>query len=146
MFIVLHEKYWRWLTMAFLVMCTLIICSCSSTNTSALKITKLQDLNQGSIRVGLMQGSASEIKGRDYFSHAKLSFFITPADALVALREHKIDAVAFDKDILKQAVKNMPEVMFIPQSYASYDISVGVNKEDTAVIAAGEWRLKILAG
>jgi polar amino acid transport system substrate-binding protein len=141
---VLHEKYWRWLKIAFLIMCTLFICSCSSTNTSALKITKLQDLNQGSIRVGLMQGSASEIKGRDYFSHAKLSFFITPADALVALREHKIDAVAFDKDILKQAAKNMPEVMFIPQSYASYDISVGVNKEDGQLLQQVNGALKSL--
>ena len=140
----LHKKYWSWLKIAFLIICTFIICSCSSTNTSAPKITKLQDLNKESIRMGVMQGSASEIKAKASFPHAKLSFFITPADALVALREHKIDAVAFDKDILGQAAKNMPEAMFIPESYASYDINIGVNKEDTELLQQVNGALKSL--
>jgi polar amino acid transport system substrate-binding protein len=98
------------------------------------KFTSLQDLNKPDVTIGVSQGSASEMASHKVFNKSHLQMFIVDVDGYEALRSKKVDAVAYDRDIMEIAVRNMPEMMILPQNYGTYKIGIGINKENTELL------------
>ena len=102
--------------------------------TQEKKITSLQDLNKPEVTIGVGQGSASEMESHEAFNKSHLQMFMVDVDAFEALRSKKVDAVAYDRDIMEIAIRNMPEMMLLPQNYGTYKIGIGLNKKNTELL------------
>jgi polar amino acid transport system substrate-binding protein len=98
------------------------------------KFSSLQDLNKPNVNIGVSQGSASEMASHKAFNKSHLQMFIVDVDGYEALRSKKLDAVAYDRDIMEIAVRNMPEMMILPQNYGTYKIGIGIKKENTELL------------
>lgn len=116
-----------------LVLIVSLLCSCGGSQDKKFK--SLQDLNKPNVTIAAIQGSASEMESHVAFKDSRLQMFVTDVDAYEALRSKKVDAVAYDRDIMEVAARNMQGVLVVPQNYGTYKIGIGINKENTALLS-----------
>lgn len=125
----------RFLSLCCLFVSAVFLNGCFGNSQAEKGFTRLEDFQKPGVRLAVIQGSASEIQARQYFSQNKLSFYLNASDALLALKDQKVDALAYDRDILENIAATVPDTIVVPQDYNSCDIAIGINKDQKQLLA-----------
>ena len=86
-------------------------------------------------RIAVITGSAGDSAARKHFPSAKIQDFSTPADAALAVKTNKFDALIFDRHILENLQAINSDLVVLNQPLESMSIAAGFHKENAALQA-----------
>jgi polar amino acid transport system substrate-binding protein len=132
------------LKIILLILSTVLLLSCGKADKKLPTFTELNDFDQPGVRIAVLQGAVSDFQARDHFKQAEFLSFTSYADALIALRVGKIDAIAFDRGILQYMVRDASDVLIIPDTFDSCDTVAGVSNDGSQFKQQVDQQLQIL--
>ncbi len=106
---------------------TVAFCGCGKKETSESSITKIDDLPNKTI--GTQMGTTGDIYASDYTEQGStIKQFNKGADAIMALKQGKVDCVIIDSEPAKKFVAINPELSILPEEFVVEDYSICIAK------------------
>ena len=140
----MHFTFNKILKIILLIIGTSLLLSCGKADKKQQTFADLKDFDHPEVRIAVLQGSVSDFQAREHFKQAKFSSSTSYVNALLALRSGKIDAIAFDRDILQYMIREVPDVLIIPYTFDTCDTVVGVSKDNLQLKQQVDKQLQIL--
>ncbi len=113
--------------LAIIVIITVVFCGCGKKGISQSSIKKIDDLPNKII--GTQMGTTGDIYASDYIEHgSKIKQFNKAADAVMALKQGKVDCVIIDSEPAKKFVALNPELSILPEEFVVEDYSICIAK------------------
>ncbi|MEG2931138.1 MAG: transporter substrate-binding domain-containing protein, partial [Ruthenibacterium sp.] len=124
------------LTLAMLMALSLVACGGAAPASTAAStagsvgagatIATLEDLNGK--KIGVQLGTTGDIYAQD-IEGAEIKQFNKGADAVLALKQGKIDAVIIDNEPAKVFASKNPEMTILPEDFAVEDYAICISKD-----------------
>lgn len=129
-----RNRYFRSVLSALLLAMLLLCTACAKGSDQAVELESIAELNSPQYKIGVAQGAASMYHAEKAFPDAELMYFMSNIDAYEAVRTGKIDAYAYDRDIMSFAVAKTSDLELIDEPIDYVDIVVGVGKDKAGLL------------
>ncbi|BDU51358.1 transporter substrate-binding domain-containing protein [Haliovirga abyssi] len=94
------------------------------------RFNSYKDLNNPAIKVAVKLGTTSDIVSGKMLKKAKRIPFKTEADAAMALRTKKVDAMVYDKPFISDYVEKFNDVKMMPELFSKEFFGFAIKKGD----------------
>ena len=108
-------------------------CGCGKKGISESSITKIDDLPNKTI--GTQMGTTGDVYASDYTKQgSQIKQFNKGADAVMALKQGKVDCVIIDSEPSKKFVAINPELSILPEEFVVEDYSICIAKDNDELL------------